>query len=75
MGDILFAQISIDGHIVGNSFTCPVLLILKSHSSVAAGSAHAGSERVLIFMFDNIANLYFDKNSNLFIKIDTKGNE
>jgi hypothetical protein len=75
MGDILFAQITIEGHVVGNSFTCPVLLILKSHPSVAAGLAHAGSERVPIFMLDSIANRYFDKNSNLFIKIDTKGYE
>ena len=49
--------------------------MLESHSSVAVGSAYVGSERVPIFKLDSIANRYIEKNSNLFIKIDTQGYE
>jgi FkbM family methyltransferase len=65
----------IEIHIAGNSVSSSVLPMLESHSSAAVGSAYVGSERVPIFMLDSIANHYLDKNSNLFIKIDTQGYE
>ena len=49
--------------------------MLESHSSAAVGSTYVGSERVPIFKLDSIANKYLDKNSNLFVKIDTQGYE
>jgi FkbM family methyltransferase len=65
----------IDIHIAGNSVSSSILTMLESHSSAAPGSAYVGSERVPIFMLDSIANRYVDKNSSLFIKIDTQGYE
>jgi FkbM family methyltransferase len=65
----------IEIHIAGNSVSSSVLPMLESHSSAAVGSAYVGSERVPIFRLDSVANRYVDKNSNLFIKIDTQGYE
>jgi FkbM family methyltransferase len=65
----------IEIHIAGNSVSSSVLPMLESHSSAAVGSAYVGSERVPIFKLDRVANRYLDKNSNLFIKIDTQGYE
>ena len=65
----------IEIHIAGNSVSSSVLPMLETHSSAAVGSAYVGLERVPIFMLDSIANHYLDKNSNLFIKIDTQGYE
>jgi FkbM family methyltransferase len=65
----------IEIHISGNSVSSSVLPMLKSHSSAAVGSAYIGSERVPIFKLDSIANRYLEKNSNLFLKIDTQGYE
>jgi FkbM family methyltransferase len=65
----------IEIHIAGNSVSSSVLPMLESHSSAAVGSTYVGSERVPIFKLDSIANKYLDKNSNLFIKIDTQGYE
>jgi FkbM family methyltransferase len=65
----------IEIHIAGNSVSSSVLPMLESHSSAAVGSTYVGSERVPIFKLDSIANPYLDKNSNLFIKIDTQGYE
>jgi FkbM family methyltransferase len=65
----------IEIHISGNSVSSSVLPMLESHSSAAVGSAYVGSERVPIFKLDSIANRYLEKNSNLFIKIDTQGYE
>jgi len=52
-----------------------VLPMIESHFSAAEGSVYVNSERVPIFKLDSIANRYLDKNSNLFIKIDTQGYE
>jgi FkbM family methyltransferase len=65
----------IEINIAGNSVSSSVLPMLESHSSAAVGSAYVGSERVPIFKLDSIANRYLEKNSNLFIKIDTQGYE
>ena len=65
----------IEIHIAGNSVSSSVLPMLESHSSAAVGSTYVGSERVPIFKLDSIANKYLDKNSNLFVKIDTQGYE
>ena len=65
----------IEIHISGNSVSSSALPMLESHSSAAVGSAYVGSERVPIFKLDSVANRYLDKNSNLFIKIDTQGYE
>jgi FkbM family methyltransferase len=65
----------IEIHIAGNSVSSSVLPMLESHSSAAVGSAYVGSERIPIFRLDSIANRYLEKNSNLFIKIDTQGYE
>jgi FkbM family methyltransferase len=65
----------IEIHIAGNSVSSSVLLMLESHSSAAVGSAYVGTERVPIFRLDSIANRYLNKNSNLFLKIDTQGYE
>ena len=65
----------IEIHISGNSVSSSVLPMLESHSSAAVGSAYVGSERVPIFKLDSIANRYLEKNSNLFLKIDTQGYE
>jgi FkbM family methyltransferase len=65
----------IEIHIAGNSVSSSVLPMLESHSSAAVGSAYVGSERVPIFKLDSMANRYLEKNSNLFIKIDTQGYE
>jgi FkbM family methyltransferase len=65
----------IEIHIAGNSVSSSVLPMLESHSSAAVGSSYVGSERVPIFKLDSVANRYLDKNSNLFIKIDTQGYE
>jgi FkbM family methyltransferase len=65
----------IEIHIAGNSVSSSVLPMLESHSSAAVGSAYVGSERVPIFKLDSVANRYLEKNSNLFIKIDTQGYE
>jgi FkbM family methyltransferase len=65
----------IEIHIAGNSVSSSVLPMLESHSSAAVGSAYVGSERVPIFRLDSVANRYLNKNSNLFIKIDTQGYE
>jgi FkbM family methyltransferase len=62
-------------HIAGNSVSSSLLPMLESHSSAAVGSAYVGSERVPIFKLDSIANRYLEKNSNLFLKIDTQGYE
>jgi FkbM family methyltransferase len=65
----------IEIHIAGNSVSSSVLPMLESHSSAAVGSAYVGSEWVPIFRLDSVANRYLDKNSNLFLKIDTQGYE
>jgi FkbM family methyltransferase len=65
----------IEFHIAGNSVSSSALLMLKSHSSAAEGSAYVAKELVPIFMLDSIANRYIGKNCNLFIKIDTQGYE
>ena len=65
----------IEIHIAGNSVSSSLLPMMESHSSAAVGSAYVGSERVPIFKLDSIANRYLEKNSNLFIKIDTQGYE
>lgn len=65
----------IEIHISGNSVSSSLLPMLESHSSASEGSEYVGSEQVPIFKLDSIANQYLDKNSNLFIKIDTQGYE
>ncbi|MBC7751331.1 MAG: FkbM family methyltransferase [Candidatus Saccharibacteria bacterium] len=65
----------IEINISGNSVSSSVLPMLESHCNAAMGSAYVGSERIPIFMLDNIANRYLQESSNLFIKIDTQGYE
>ena len=65
----------IEIHISGNSVSSSLLPMLESHSSASEGSEYVGSEQIPIFKLDSIANQYLDKNSNLFIKIDTQGYE
>ena len=65
----------IDIHIAGNSVSSSILTMMESHSRAAVGSAYVGSERVTLFRLDSITNRYLERNSNLFIKIDTQGYE
>lgn len=65
----------IEINIANNSVSSSILPMLESHSNADKSSAYVGSERVPIFMLDSISNRYFEKNSNLLIKIDTQGYE
>lgn len=62
-------------NIAGNSVSSSVLSMHPSHAEAALGSAYVSSEKVSIKMLDSIASQYFNRNSKLFIKIDTQGYE
>ena len=66
---------TIDINISGNSVSSSILPMLDTHSSAAEDSAYIGIEKVCLTRLDSISDQYLDKNSNLFIKIDTQGYE
>ena len=62
-------------NISGNSVSSSILPMLDSHSSAANDSAYINREKVNITRIDTISDQYLDRNSSLFLKIDTQGYE
>ncbi len=62
-------------NISGNSVSSSLLPMLESHSGAAANSSYIGRELVPVVCLDSVAMEYLEKDSNLFIKIDTQGYE
>lgn len=65
----------IEINISENSVSSSILPILDAHTKVEKTSKYTSSEKVQLKKLDSIANSFIDKNSKLFIKIDTQGYE
>jgi FkbM family methyltransferase len=66
---------SIQINISGNSVSSSVLKMLDSHSNAAPDSSYVGYENVPLRKLDELAEDYLNKDTMLFLKIDTQGNE
>jgi FkbM family methyltransferase len=58
-----------------NSYSSSLLPMLNSHLIAEANSKYIGSEKTKIITLDSVSESYLNKNSKLFIKIDTQGFE
>lgn len=65
----------IDINISKNSVSSSILNMLDAHSDAEANSIYIKKETTSISTLDSIANIYLDKFSNCFVKIDTQGYE
>lgn len=62
-------------HVAGNSESSSILNMLDSHAAAAPGSVYVGSEKVPLRRLDALAQDYLQRDSILFVKIDTQGYE
>jgi len=65
----------IEIHIAGNSESSSILKMLEAHISAAPNSRYVGNERVPLRKLDTLAPDFIDKDSVVFLKIDTQGYE
>jgi FkbM family methyltransferase len=65
----------VDLNIAGNSVSSSILPMLDSHKSASVASSYVGVERVPIMRLDDIADMYVDAGSSIFVKVDTQGYE
>ena len=64
-----------DINISKNSYSSSLLPILNSHLIAEPNSKYISSEKTKIITIDSVSESYLNKNSKLFIKIDTQGFE
>ena len=65
----------IEIHIAGNSESSSLLEMLETHISAAPNSKYIGNEIVPLRKLDTLAPDFLDKDSVVFLKIDTQGYE
>ena len=65
----------IEIHIAGNSESSSILKMLEAHISAAPNSKYIGKEIVPLRKLDTLAPDFLDKDSVVFLKIDTQGYE
>ena len=65
----------IEIHIAGNSESSSILEMLDSHIEAAPNSKYVGNERVPLRKLDTLAPDFIEKDSVVFLKIDTQGYE
>jgi len=65
----------IEIHIAGNSESSSILEMLDSHIEAAPNSKYIGNEKVPLRKLDTLAPDFIEKDSVVFLKIDTQGYE
>lgn len=65
----------VDLNIAANSASSSVLPMLKRHCDAAPESVYVGSERVPLRRLDDLARPYMERESRIFLKVDTQGYE
>jgi FkbM family methyltransferase len=62
-------------NIAGNTDSSSILEMLPSHLKSAPHTKYIGKEKIMVKSLDSIFNEYYNKDDNIYIKIDTQGFE
>lgn len=72
LGDI---ECETEINVAGNSYSSSLVEMMQSHLNSAPQSAYIGKEKIKVNKLDLIFENYYNRDDNIFVKIDTQGYE